>query len=83
LSVIDDFPGVAAESIDVEVDRDVLTVRAERLEASYEAGVLTAAIPVVEQARPRKVEVHVGATVDVVAGPVTDASSDEGDVSQN
>jgi HSP20 family protein len=90
-----DLPGVAPESIDVEVERNVLSVRAERtwepaegatvlvrersqgsvtrqvtlgesldadrLEASYDAGVLTLTIPVVEQAKPRKVEIHVGA----------------------
>lgn len=90
-----DMPGVAPESIDVEVERNVLTVRAERswspaegsevlaqerpqgavtrqvmlgdaldtdrLEASYDAGVLTLSIPVAEQAKPRKVEIHVGA----------------------
>jgi HSP20 family protein len=90
-----DLPGVAPESIDVEVERNVLSVRAERtwepaedatvlvrerpqgsvtrqvtlgesldadrLEAAYDAGVLTLTIPVVEQAKPRKVEIHVGA----------------------
>jgi HSP20 family protein len=90
-----DLPGVAPESIDVEVERNVLTVSAERtwspaegasvlvrerpsgavtrrvtlgesldgnrLEASYDAGVLTVTVPVAEQAKPRKVEIHVGA----------------------
>jgi HSP20 family protein len=89
-----DLPGVAPESLDVEVERNVLTVRAERnwqpaegaevlaqerpqgavtrqvmlgdaldpdrLEATYDAGVLTVTIPVAEQAKPRKVEIHVG-----------------------
>jgi HSP20 family protein len=89
-----DLPGVSPESIDVEIERNVLTVRAERtwepaegaqvlvrerpqgsvtrqvtlgesldadrLEASYDAGVLTLTIPVVEQAKPRKVEINVG-----------------------
>jgi len=89
-----DLPGVLPESIDVEVERNVLTVRAERtwspaegaevlvrerpqgsvtrhvtlgesldaerLEATYDAGVLTLTIPVAEQAKPRKVEIQVG-----------------------
>jgi HSP20 family protein len=89
-----DLPGVAPESIDVEVERNVLSVSAERtwspaegtevlvherpqgsvtrrvtlgesldggrLEASYDAGVLTVTVPVIEQAKPRKVEIHVG-----------------------
>ena len=32
----------------------------ERIEASYEGGVLTVAIPVAEQAKPRRIEVTVG-----------------------
>ncbi|MFI9345602.1 Hsp20/alpha crystallin family protein [Streptomyces sp. NPDC052773] len=89
-----DLPGVAAESIDVNVERDVLTVQAERrptygddaerviserptgsfsrqlflgesldterIDASYEAGVLTLRIPVAEQAKPRKIAVMGG-----------------------
>jgi HSP20 family protein len=89
-----DLPGVAPDSIDVEVERNVLTVRAERewspgegteviaherpygavtrqvmlgesldpdrLEASYDAGVLTLTIPVAEEAKPRKIEIHTG-----------------------
>jgi HSP20 family protein len=86
-----DLPGVDPDSIDVTVDRNVLTVRAERkpaegegmewvlaerptgtftrelflgetldadkLEADYEAGVLTLRIPVAEQAKPRRIAV--------------------------
>jgi HSP20 family protein len=97
-----DLPGVSPESIDVEVERNVLTVRAERswtpaegseilvrersqgpvarqvtlgetldadhLEASYDAGVLTLTIPVAEQAKPRKVEIQVGAPQPVEVG---------------
>ena len=89
-----DLPGVSADSIDVTVERNVLTVKAERswqpaegdevlarerpqgsvtrqvmlgesldadrLEAQYDAGVLTLTIPVAEQAKPRKVEIHSG-----------------------
>jgi HSP20 family protein len=89
-----DLPGVDADSIDLEVERNVLTVRAERrssqedgaemvvaerpqgtfsrqlflgdtldldqIQASYDAGVLTLAIPVAEQAKPRKVLVSPG-----------------------
>jgi HSP20 family protein len=97
-----DLPGVAPESIDVEVERNVLTVRAERtwqapegaevlaqerpqgavtrqvvlgdaldadhLEANYDAGVLTLTIPVAEQAKPRKVEIHVGTPHSIEVG---------------
>src|ERR1700759_4354750 len=36
------------------------TLDSERIEASYEGGVLTVAIPVAEQAKPRRIEVAVG-----------------------
>lgn len=86
-----DLPGVDPESIDLDIERNVLTVRAERrspapegaeliaaerptgtfsrqlflgdtldterVEASYEAGVLTVRIPVAEQAKPRKIQI--------------------------
>lgn len=89
-----DLPGVAPDSIDLTVERNTLTVRAERLdrardgqemvvaerprgtfsrqlflgdaldtgrlEAGYDAGVLTVRIPVAEQARPRRVEITTG-----------------------
>ena len=89
-----DLPGVAPEALDVEVERNVLTVRAERswapaegdevlaqerpqgsvtrqvmlgdaldadrLDASYDAGVLSITIPVAEQAKARKVEIQQG-----------------------
>ncbi len=89
-----DLPGVAPDTIDVDVERNVLTVRAERhwapedgdhvlarertqgtfsrqvllgdaldperLEAHYDHGVLTVRVPVAEQAKPRKVQIHVG-----------------------
>jgi HSP20 family protein len=85
-----DLPGVAKESIDLDVERNVLTVRAERvarngdwemlaserprgvfsrqlvlgdnldlerIEASYDGGVLRLTVPVAEKAKPRKIEV--------------------------
>ncbi len=86
-----DLPGVQPDSVDLDVERNVLTVRAERpalngdqeliaaerprgvfsrqlflgdnldtgqIQASYGAGVLTLRIPVAEQAKPRKIEIH-------------------------
>lgn len=88
-----DLPGVAPETIDLDVERNVLTVRAERLalngdwqmlasertrgafsrqlvlgdnldldriEASYDGGVLRLVVPVAERAKPRKIEVATG-----------------------
>ncbi len=90
-----DLPGIDPESIDLNVERNVLTVKAERrpttdaeqvetlvaerpygvfsrqlflgetldtdrIEAHYDAGVLTLRIPVAEQAKPRKIEVSAG-----------------------
>jgi HSP20 family protein len=86
-----DLPGVDPSSIDLNVERNVLTVQAERkptygedvqlqaaerprgvfnrqlflgdtldtdrVEASYDAGVLTLRIPVAEKAQPRKIEI--------------------------
>ena len=86
-----DLPGVDPSSIDVNVERTVLTVKAERkpaygedielqaserprgafsrqlflsdtldtnrVEASYDAGVLTLRIPVAEKAKARKIEI--------------------------
>ena len=90
-----DLPGVQPESIDVTVERNVLTVRATRafvhgegdqffvrertdgvvtrqlflgdtldagqVKADYLNGVLTVGIPVAQQAKPRRIEVGVGA----------------------
>jgi HSP20 family protein len=90
-----DLPGVRVEDVDLTVERNVLTVRADRhgpqdeevevlvaerpqgtftrqlflgdtldtdrMEADYEAGVLTVKLPVAEQAKPRKVQIS-GAT---------------------
>ncbi|MBX6169513.1 MAG: Hsp20/alpha crystallin family protein [Thermobispora bispora] len=89
-----DLPGVDPGSIDVTVDRGVLSVSArreeelgdddrvfvrertmgqftrrvylpehldsERIEADYHNGVLTLRIPVLEQAKPRKIEIKSG-----------------------
>jgi len=92
--VLFDLPGVAADSIELNVERNVLTVRAERrptvkhtgddvqmqvserplgvfsrqlflgesldtsaIRADYEAGVLSLRIPVLESAKPRKIEI--------------------------
>ena len=89
-----DIPGVDPETIDLDVERNVLNVRAERrspapegaelivaerptgaftrqlflgetldtdrIDASYEAGVLTLRIPVAEQAKPRKIQITGG-----------------------
>ena len=85
-----DLPGVSPDSVDLDVERNVVTVKAERaalsgdqemlaaerprgvfsrqlilgdnldterIEASYDAGVLTLRIPVAEQAKPRKIEI--------------------------
>ena len=91
-----DLPGVRPDSIELTVERNVLTVKAERqwipregaevlarertqgtfsrqvllgdaldadrVDASYHDGVLTVTIPVAEQAKPRKVEIHTGDT---------------------
>ena len=89
-----DLPGVDPETIDLDVERNVLNVRAERrspapqdaeliaderptgtftrqlflgdtldadrVDASYEAGVLTLRIPIAEQAKPRKIQITGG-----------------------
>ncbi|MFE3030152.1 Hsp20/alpha crystallin family protein [Streptomyces canus] len=89
-----DLPGVDPETIDLDVERNVLNVRAERrlpapegaemivaerptgsftrqlflgdtldterIDASYDAGVLTLRIPVAEQAKPRRIQISGG-----------------------
>ncbi|MEW2245761.1 MULTISPECIES: Hsp20/alpha crystallin family protein [unclassified Streptomyces] len=89
-----DLPGIDPESIELDVERNVLTVRAERtspapqdaeviaaerptgaftrqlflgdtldtdrIDASYDAGVLTLRIPVAEQAKPRRIQISGG-----------------------
>ena len=89
-----DLPGVQPDTVDIVVERNVLTLRAERsarngdwemlanerptglfsrqlvlgdnldlerIEASYDAGVLRLVVPVAERAKPRKIEVSTGA----------------------
>lgn len=100
-----DLPGIAPDSLDVDVERNVLTVRAERvarngdwemlaserprgafsrqlvlgdnldldrIEASYEAGVLRLVVPVAEKAKPRKITVS-GAAQTVAASAEPEA----------
>jgi len=88
-----DLPGIAPDTLDLDVERNVLTVRAERparngdweplaserptglfsrqlvlgdnldldrLEATYQDGVLRVSVPVAERAKPRKIEVARG-----------------------
>ncbi|WP_406447018.1 Hsp20/alpha crystallin family protein [Streptomyces sp. NBC_01613] len=89
-----DLPGIDPETIDVNVERNILSVRAERkspipedaeliaaerprgsfsrqlflgetldterIDASYDAGVLTLRIPVAEAAKPRKIQIMGG-----------------------
>ncbi|MBK3627045.1 MULTISPECIES: Hsp20/alpha crystallin family protein [Streptomyces] len=89
-----DLPGIDPETIELDVERNVLSVRAERrspapegaelivaerpagtftrqlflgetldterIDASYEAGVLTLRIPVAEQAKPRRIQITGG-----------------------
>ncbi|MFI9821484.1 Hsp20/alpha crystallin family protein [Streptomyces sp. NPDC052013] len=89
-----DLPGIDPETIDLDVERNVLNVRVERrspapenaelivaerptgtftrqlflgdtldterIDASYDAGVLTLRIPVAEQAKPRRIQITGG-----------------------
>ncbi|MFE1926144.1 Hsp20/alpha crystallin family protein [Streptomyces asoensis] len=93
-----DLPGIDPETIELDVERNVLSVRAERrspapegaelivaerpagtftrqlflgetldterIDASYEAGVLTLRIPVAEQAKPRRIQITGGTSGD-------------------
>ncbi len=98
-----DLPGVDPESIDLDVERNVVTLRAERplrdegvemiaaerprgvfsrqlvlgdnldtgrIEARYDAGVLTLSIPVAERAKPRKISIARGEGRDVTVGTI-------------
>jgi HSP20 family protein len=88
-----DLPGISKDTIDLDVERNALTVRAERvarngdwemlaserprgafsrqlvlgdnldldrIEASYDAGVLRLVVPVAEKAKPRRIEIGSG-----------------------
>ncbi|MES9519891.1 Hsp20/alpha crystallin family protein [Streptomyces capoamus] len=91
-----DLPGIDPETIELDVERNVLNIRAERrnpapedaemlvaerptgtftrqlflgetldterIDASYDAGVLTLRIPVAEQAKPRRIQIAGGDT---------------------
>ncbi|MFJ8595666.1 Hsp20/alpha crystallin family protein [Streptomyces sp. NPDC093598] len=97
-----DLPGIDPETIELDVERNVLNVRAERrspapegaeplvaerptgtftrqlflgdtldterIDASYEAGVLTLRIPVAEQAKPRRIHIAGGDTRKQISG---------------
>ncbi|THA30675.1 Hsp20/alpha crystallin family protein [Streptomyces sp. A1547] len=98
-----DVPGVAADAIDIDVERNMLTVKAERrptakvddvkmelserplgvfsrqimladtldterIQADYDAGVLTLRIPIAERAKPRKVSIGVGSGRKEISG---------------
>jgi HSP20 family protein len=95
-----DMPGVSPESIDLDVERNVLTVSAERvsrngdwemlaserprgrfsrqlvlgdnldlerIEASYEGGVVRLTVPVAEKAKPRKIQLNTGSDTERTA----------------
>lgn len=95
-----DLPGVDPASIDLDVERNVLTVKAERaptygddvelqvaerprgvfsrqlflgdtldadrIEAHYDAGVLTLRLPIAEKAKPRKIQITGGSGPKVI-----------------
>jgi HSP20 family protein len=95
-----DLPGVDPSSIDLDVERNVLTVKAERaptygddvelqvaerprgvfsrqlflgdtldaerIEAHYDAGVLTLRLPIAEKAKPRKIQITGGSGPKVI-----------------
>ncbi|MGW2822724.1 Hsp20/alpha crystallin family protein [Streptomyces sp. NPDC001443] len=98
-----DVPGVTADAIDIDVERNMLTVKAERrpvatadgvkvelserplgvfsrqivladtldterIQADYEAGVLTLRIPIAERAKPRKISIGVGSAHKEISG---------------
>ncbi|WP_406477055.1 Hsp20/alpha crystallin family protein [Streptomyces platensis] len=98
-----DLPGVSTEAIDIDVERNMLTVKAERrpvakadsvkvelserplgvfsrqivladtldterIQADYDAGVLTLRIPIAERAKPRKVSIGAGADRKQISG---------------
>jgi HSP20 family protein len=102
VEILFDLPGVRSDSIELTVERNVLTVKAERswwpeegaevlarertqgtfsrqvllgealdsehVDAHYDQGVLRVTIPVLEKAKPRKVEIHSGDTQSIEVG---------------
>jgi HSP20 family protein len=102
VEILFDLPGVRPDSIELTVERNVLTVKAERswwpeegaevlarertqgtfsrqvllgealdsehVDAHYDQGVLRVTIPVLEKAKPRKVEIHSGETQSIEVG---------------
>jgi Molecular chaperone (small heat shock protein) len=98
-----DLPGVSTEAIDIDVERNMLTVKAERrpaakadsvkvelserplgvfsrqivladtldterIQAEYDAGVLTLRIPIAERAKPRKISIGAGSGHKQISG---------------
>ncbi|ONI52757.1 MULTISPECIES: Hsp20/alpha crystallin family protein [unclassified Streptomyces] len=98
-----DLPGVSPDAIDIDVERNMLTVRAERrpavdtddvqmelserplgvfsrqivladtldterIDAGYDAGVLTLRIPIAERAKPRKISIAGGSSRKQIRG---------------
>ncbi|WP_327301815.1 Hsp20/alpha crystallin family protein [Streptomyces goshikiensis] len=98
-----DVPGVTADALDIDVERNMLTVKAERrptakvdnvkmelserplgvfsrqimladtldterIQADYDAGVLTLRIPIAERAKPRKVSIGAGSGRKEISG---------------
>ena len=104
-----DLPGIDPSTVDLTVEKNVLTVRAERsaswgpdaelivaerpqgsfsrqlflaetldtnrVEASYDSGVLTVTIPVAEAAKPRKVEISASGNGNNKAQSITPGAS--------
>ena len=102
VEILFDLPGVRPDSIELTLERNVLTVKAERswwpeegaevlarertqgafsrqvllgealdaehVDAHYDQGVLRVTIPVLEKAKPRKVEIHSGDTQSIEVG---------------
>ncbi|MEU8951780.1 Hsp20/alpha crystallin family protein [Streptomyces sp. NPDC048489] len=98
-----DLPGADTEALDIDVERNMLTVKAERrpvakadsvkvelserplgvfsrqvvladtldterIQADYDAGVLTLRIPIAERAKPRKVSINAGSGRKEISG---------------
>ncbi len=98
-----DLPGVTADAIDIDVERNRLSIKAERrpvaeagdvrtevserplgvfsrqialadtldterIQADYDAGVLTLRIPITERAKPRKISIGAGSGRKEVSG---------------